>query len=101
MNYQMFLYCEHHTKLKVFLCAACAAVAIILTVPLQHFQSLQTLLQPLISVGQFTCRNALSKSQAGLQLIFKKTLVFSASCNSQLPGNMAKRCCPQINQVTT
>lgn len=69
--------------------------------PVTAASALQPLLQPLISAGQFTYRNALSKSQAGLQFIFKKILVFSASCNSQLPGNIAKRCCPQINEVTT
>lgn len=63
--------------------------------------ALQPLLQPLISAAQFTYRNAWSKSQAGLQFIFKKILVFSASCNLQLPGNMTKRCFPQITEVTT
>lgn len=69
--------------------------------PVSAASALQPLLQPLISAAQFTYRNAWSKSQAGLWFIFKKILVFSASCNLQLPGNMAKRCCHQITEVTT
>lgn len=60
-NYQMFLHCEQHKNLKAFIHAACAAVDILLyklAFPVFAASVLQLLLQPLVSVGQFTCRNA-------------------------------------------
>lgn len=76
-NYQKFLECVQHKNLKVFIHAGYAAVDILPckpAFPVFAASVLQLLLQPLILVGQFTCRNAWSKSQAGLQVVFSKDL---------------------------
>lgn len=71
-DYQTFLHCKQHKKTRECTSSPCKPAFPVFVASF--------LLHLLASVGQFTCRNATLKSEALLQVIFKKILVFKVPC---------------------